>query len=94
MTSSIDVGMLLWRPPSPYEYTLVREILALCAKHMRYDEQSLVYALLEEDGDVGLEVMNKASVQELLSSVRGTIHEWLEGETTAHWTDWAKHGER
>lgn len=95
--SSLDAGMLLWRPPSPYEYTLAREIMALAMRHMSPDEYRLVRVLLEEyDGDGGddeicLAMMSKDSVGELLGSVRRTIGAWLEGETTANWTDWDRH---
>ena len=93
MTSSVDAAALVWRPPSPYEYTLVREIMTLSMRHMSSDEYRLVRVLLEEyDGDGGddeicLAMMSQDSIRELLYSVRRTIGSWLEGETTAHWTD-------
>ena len=82
--SSIDAAALFWRPPSPYEYTLAREIMRLSMRHMSSDEYQLVRALLVEcdDDDAYLALLDGESVRELLSGVRKTIRWWLEGEPT------------
>ena len=86
-----------WRPPSPYDYTLYKEILAFIRRSLPPEQRKLAVMLVDGDSDEEIAMLmqlDRGTVQALTHKMRLSLQVHLDGETTANWQDLLKHKNR